>query len=50
MQKEAYRTAGDQPRMTKDLMKDSYKTPRLEYNRSAIQGKVRSTGTRQSSR
>ncbi len=50
MQKEAYRTAGDQPRMTKDLMKQTNRPPSLQYNRSAIQGKVRSSGTRQSSR
>jgi len=50
MQKEAYRTAGDQPRMTKDLMKQTQRPAKLDFNRNAIQGKVRSSGMRQSSR
>jgi len=50
MQKEAYRSTGDQPRMTKDLMKQSYRPAKMSFDRNAIQSKVRSSGMRQSSR
>ena len=46
MQKEAYRSAGDQPRMTKDLMKQSYRPAKMSFDRNAIQSKVRSSGMR----
>jgi len=50
MEKSGYTGQGDQPRMTRDMLKATARAPRMTFNRNAIAGKIRNANVRSTTR